>query len=458
MQKSEKYSIIKQLPPEVWKIIFSDFSTKELWKTCSTSRYWSYLIINTLVSRLKKKPMDICKFYGDFLQPSKEPYITCIPFNSSYMNFSYDDYLIHIKQPQPIILGKWVSRSVGFVPWCQQESNKKNTNDLNHYNNKNNLKYYAEKPPTIYCWFCSPYNVDKEIAESGNISSMYDLPKAENCLLSNINYYYPSIDRNYFYSSYSRSNYYYNTNNDNNDSYNSSSTYLIPSYNHSSSGRYQNNFYNQNNNDDDGHNNRYYSSDLNKSSQSYQYQYYQEYQEQNINNEEVKYKNFKSNDNKNVDIYEISIGKGMARLKYELVNVEENPLNKLSSSPTDSYHLSSFCNKDKAININNKNNNYHNGINNSNFKSSSPKNSSKCVEGNCQMSINDFVGNINYNYNVASPKNPQGNYSNLIMDYYNPNLLTYSNMNYDKNNYKKSDTIIEVKIIELVIHPSAIFS
>eukprot|EP00833_Pecoramyces_ruminatium_P002246 jgi/Orpsp1_1/1176278/evm.model.c7180000057017.1 len=60
MQESEKQSIVKQLPPEIWKIIFKEFTTKELWKTCATSRYWSYLIINTLVSRLKKKPLDIC--------------------------------------------------------------------------------------------------------------------------------------------------------------------------------------------------------------------------------------------------------------------------------------------------------------------------------------------------------------------------------------------------------------
>ena len=60
-QKSDNNSILKHLPPEVWKIIFSDFSAKELWKTCTTCRYWSYLVINTLVSRLKKKPLDICR-------------------------------------------------------------------------------------------------------------------------------------------------------------------------------------------------------------------------------------------------------------------------------------------------------------------------------------------------------------------------------------------------------------
>ncbi|ORX51437.1 hypothetical protein BCR36DRAFT_288447 [Piromyces finnis] len=61
MSEIKENSIITRLPLEVWKIIFNEFSAKELWKTCSTSRYWSYLTINILVSRLKKKPLDVCR-------------------------------------------------------------------------------------------------------------------------------------------------------------------------------------------------------------------------------------------------------------------------------------------------------------------------------------------------------------------------------------------------------------
>jgi len=462
--KSDNNSILRHLPLEVWKIIFSDFSTKELWKTCSTNRYWSYLVINTLVSRLKKKPMDICRFYGDFLQPTSEPYITCIPFNSSFMNFSYEDYLIHFKQPQSIILGQWASRSVGFVPWCQQESNNKNKNIINNknthtlkdYANDNNLKYYAENPPTLYCWFCSTSNIDKEVPEMGNVSSMYDLPKAENCLLSNINDN-PYNNHHSFYNKSSSHNYYYNSpsiymnipssrastyNLPSINSYSISPTPSYSSYSSNNTSTYYGNSMYSNNYDHYSYGNR----SNQKLSKINNYGYYDNYQK-NI-------KRNKTNEENNFDFYEISIGKGMVKLKYELVNIEENTslTNSIYSSSPTGGGSSGFGNTGCGRHLND------------NYISSSSKNSSKCIEGNSKMTINDLVGGINKTFNVVSSKNPQGNYSNLIMDYYNPNLMIYDNMSSNpresinpNNCHKKSDTIIEVKIIELIIHPSTIF-
>jgi len=388
------------------------------------------------------------------------------------MSFSYDDYLIHIKQHQPIILGQWASRSVGFVPWCQQISNNINNSNINSKNtlasknfaDKNSLKYYAENPPTLYCWFCSTSNVDKEIQEMGNVSSMYDLPKAENCLLSNINRYFHNTYNNH-YSSHGRNsnyhNYYYNSpasymsiSSSRASTYNlpSSYTYSIPpspsyaSYDNKNSGSYY----------DSTYSNNYYPYSYNGNSNSYQKSSrinsygYNDDNQKNI-------KKIKTNENSNLNIYEISIGKGMAKLKYELVNIEENASitnSVYSTSPTGGGNNgfgtiigSGYRLKD-------------------NYLTSSPtKNSSQCIEGNSKMTINDFVGGINNTFNVVSSKNPQGNYSNLIMDYYNPNLMVYDNMNANSrnilnsnNNYQKPDTIIEVKIIELIIHPSAIFA
>jgi len=473
-QKSNNNSILCRLPLEIWKDIFSEFSAKELWKTCSTSRYWSYLIINTLVSRLKKKPLDICRFYGDFLQPTSEPYITCIPFNSSFLNFSYDDYLIHIKQHQPIILGQWASRSVGFVPWCQQvsnninnsNSNSKNTLASKNYTNKNNLKYYAENPPTLYCWFCSTSNVDKEIQEMGSVSSMYDLPKAENCLLSNINRYFHNTYNNRC-STYSRNSNYHNY------YYNSPATYMsIPSsrantYNLPSAYTYSippspsyASYVNKNSDsyyDNSAYSNNYYHYAYNSNSNSYQKSSRINNYGYNDDNHQKNIKKIKTNENSNLNSYEISIGKGMAKLKYELVNVEENASvtnSVYSTSPTGGGGNSGFGIIGGGYRLKD------------NYLTSSPtKNSSQCIEGNSKMSINDFVGGINKAFNVVSSKNPQGNYSNLIMDYYNPNLMVYDNINVNprnisnpKNNYQKPDTIIEVKITELIIHPSAIFA
>jgi len=377
-----------------------------------------------------------------------------IPFSSSSMNFSYDDYLIHIKQPQPIVLGQWVSRSVGFVPWCQQESNNKNnknnnTHTLQNYANKNNLKYYAENPPTLYCWFCSPYNVDKEITELGNVSSMYDLPKAENGLLSNKNRYY-NTNYNYNYNNY----YYYNSSYTMERNYHYSPSYnIIPSsrssiYDSRNTGSYltsqpvptyasyQNNLYTQN---IDGYRSSMYTSSPYQRSRTNEY------------GEESYLKNIKkskTDGNGRIDIYEISIGKGMAKLKYELVNIEENSSDYSHQQPP-----------------NNSNGSNSKDYKRNSFPSSPSKNSSQCIEGNSKMTINDFIGGINKSFDVVSSKNPQGNYSNLIMDYYNPNLVTYDNMspnprnsNPYSNNSVKSDTVIEVKIIELIIHPSAIFS
>ncbi|OUM65686.1 hypothetical protein PIROE2DRAFT_7271 [Piromyces sp. E2] len=424
MLTKDNHSILNRLPLEVWKIVFNEFSAKELWKTCSTNRYWSYLIVNTLVSRLKKKPLDICS----------------IPFSSSCMNFSYDDYLIHIKQPQPIILGQWVSRSVGFVPWCQQESNnnKKNTQVLQNYANKNNLKYYAENPPTLYCWFCSPYNVDKEITELGNVSSMYDLPKAENGLLSNKNRYY-NTSYNYNYNNYYGYNQSYSMDR---NYYNPSSHSVLPSSrssvydNRTSYGFYQNNTYGRNTDRSSIYtNSSYYRTRGNG------------YEDEN-DLKNIKKSKTDDNNNGRLDIYEISIGNGMAKLKYELVNIEEN---------TSGYS--------QQQSYNGSNNSNNNDYRRNSYPSSPSKNSSKCIEGNSKMSINDFLGGINKSFDVVSSKNPQGNYSNLIMDYYNPNLVIYDNMSPNPRNSNpynsissKSDTVIEVKIIELILHPSAIFS